>query len=60
VSQTVSVAEATIDAAVLPERVQEALGQLLGAAKEAWVGGGAFLGRGQLVATPRPVCGLRV
>ncbi len=30
----VSVAEATRDEAVLPERVQEALGQLVGAAKE--------------------------
>jgi transposase-like protein len=34
VNQTVSVAEATTDVAVLPERVQEALGQLVGAAKE--------------------------
>src|SRR5437588_140066 len=34
VNQTVPVAEATIDEAVLPERVQEALGQLVGAAKE--------------------------
>jgi len=34
VSQTVAVAEATSDEAVLPERVQEALGQLVGAAKE--------------------------
>jgi transposase-like protein len=34
VNQTVAVAEATSDEAVLPERVQEALGQLLGAAKE--------------------------
>ena len=33
-SQTVPVAEATIDEAVLPERVQEALGQLVGVAKE--------------------------
>ncbi len=33
-NQTVPVAEATIDEAVLPERVQEALGQLVGAAKE--------------------------
>ena len=33
-SQTVAVAEATSDEAVLPERVQEALGQLVGAAKE--------------------------
>jgi hypothetical protein len=31
---TVSVAEAISDEAVLPERVQEALGQLMGAAKE--------------------------
>ena len=31
---TVPVAEATSDEAVLPERVQEALGQLVGAAKE--------------------------
>jgi transposase-like protein len=34
VSQTVPVAEATSDEAVLPGRVQEALGQLVGAAKE--------------------------
>jgi putative transposase len=34
VNQTVPVAEATIDEAVLPERVQGALGQLVGAAKE--------------------------
>jgi putative transposase len=34
VSQTVPVAQATDDEAVLPERVQEALGQLVGAAKE--------------------------
>jgi transposase-like protein len=34
VSSNVPVAEATIDEAVLPERVQEALGQLVGAAKE--------------------------
>ena len=33
-SQTVSVAQATNDEAVLPERVQEALGELVGAAKE--------------------------
>ena len=33
-SQTVPVAEAIIDEGVLPERVQEALGQLVGAAKE--------------------------
>ena len=33
-NQTVPVAEATQDEAVLPERVQEALGQLVGAAKE--------------------------
>ena len=33
-SQTVSVAQATRDEAVLPERVREALGQLMGAAKE--------------------------
>ena len=32
--ETVSVAEATSDEAVLPERVQEALGQLAGVAKE--------------------------
>ena len=32
--ETVSVAQATMDEAVLPERVQEALGQLVGAAKE--------------------------
>jgi putative transposase len=34
VSRNVPVAEATRDEAVLPERVQEALGQLVGAAKE--------------------------
>jgi putative transposase len=34
VSQTVPVAEATSDEAVLPVRVQEALGELVGAAKE--------------------------
>jgi putative transposase len=34
VSQTVPVAEATSDGAVLPDRVQEALGELVGAAKE--------------------------
>jgi hypothetical protein len=34
VSQTVPVAQATNDEAVLPERVQEALWQLVGAAKE--------------------------
>jgi putative transposase len=34
VSQTVSVAQATNDEGVLPERVQEALGQLVGAARE--------------------------
>jgi putative transposase len=34
VSRTVPVAEATSDEVVLPERVQEALGQLVGAAKE--------------------------
>jgi hypothetical protein len=34
VKETVSVAQATRDEAVLPERVQEALGQLVGAAKE--------------------------
>jgi putative transposase len=34
VKETVPVAQATTDEAVLPERVQEALGQLVGAAKE--------------------------
>src|SRR6516165_5534781 len=34
VNQTVPVAQATNDEAVLPERVQEALGELVGAAKE--------------------------
>jgi hypothetical protein len=34
VSQTVPVAQATSDEAVLPERVQEALGELVGTAKE--------------------------
>ena len=33
-SSNVPVAEATRDEAVLPERVQEALGELVGAAKE--------------------------
>ena len=33
-SQTVPVAQATSDESVLPERVQEALGQLVGAARE--------------------------
>ena len=33
-SQTVTVVQATSDEVVLPERVQEALGQLVGAAKE--------------------------
>jgi len=34
VSSNVPVAQATMQEAVLPERVQEALGQLVGAAKE--------------------------
>src|SRR5437667_6691271 len=34
VKETVPVAQATRDEAVLPERVQEALGELVGAAKE--------------------------
>jgi hypothetical protein len=34
VNQTVPVVDAASDEAVLPERVQEALGQLVGAAKE--------------------------
>jgi hypothetical protein len=34
VKETVPVAQATHDEAVLPERVQEALGELVGAAKE--------------------------
>jgi hypothetical protein len=34
VKETVSVAQATREEAVLPERVQEALGELVGAAKE--------------------------
>jgi hypothetical protein len=34
VKETVSVAQATSDEPVLPERVQEALGELVGAAKE--------------------------
>ena len=33
-SSNVPVAQATMDEAVLPERVQEALGELVGAAKE--------------------------
>jgi len=38
VKETVSVAQATSDEAVFPERVQEALGRLVGAAKEGAAG----------------------
>src|SRR5437763_11434159 len=49
VNQTVPVAEATIDEAVLPERVQEALGQLVGAAKEGLLALSVEVGLGVLV-----------
>jgi hypothetical protein len=49
VNQTVPVVEATIDEAVLPERVQEALGQLVGAAKEGLLALSVEVGLGVLV-----------
>jgi putative transposase len=49
VNQTVPVAEATSDEAVLPERVQEALGQLVGAAKEGLLALSVEVGLGVLV-----------
>ena len=48
-NQTVSVVEATIDEAVLPERVQEALGQLVGAAREGLLALSVEVGLGVLV-----------
>ena len=48
VSQTVPVAQATSDEVVLPERVQEALGQLVGAAKEGLLALSVELGLGVL------------
>ena len=44
----VPVAEATRDEVVLPERVQEALGQLVGAAKEGLLGLSVGVGLGVL------------
>jgi putative transposase len=44
----VQIAEATQDEAVLPERVQEALGQLVGAAKEGLVSLAVEVGLGVL------------
>jgi putative transposase len=49
VNQTVPVAEATIDEAVLPERVREALGELVGAAKEGLLALSVEVGLGVLV-----------
>ena len=46
--KTVPVAQATIDEAVLPERVQEALGQLVGAAKEGLLALSVSVGLGVL------------
>jgi len=48
VVQTVPVAQATSDEAVLPERVQEALGQLVGAAKEGLLALSVSVGLGVL------------
>jgi putative transposase len=48
VSQTVPVVQATSDEAVLPERVQEALGQLVGAAKEGLLALSVSVGLGVL------------
>src|SRR5437764_3354062 len=48
VSSNVPVAEATRDEAVLPERVQEALGQLVGAAKEGLLSLSVAVGLGVL------------
>ena len=47
-SKTVLVAEATDDEAVLPERVQEALGQLVGAAREGLLALSVSVGLGVL------------
>ena len=47
-NQTVPVAQATADEAVLPERVQEALGQLVGAAKEGLLALSVSVGLGVL------------
>ena len=47
-SQTVPVAQATSDEAVLPERVQEALGQLVGAAREGLLALSVSVGLGVL------------
>ena len=47
-NQTVPVAEATIDEGVLPERVQEALGQLVGAAREGLLALSVSVGLGVL------------
>jgi putative transposase len=49
VNQTVPVVEATNDEAVLPERVQEALGQLVGAAREGLLALSVEVGLGVLV-----------
>jgi hypothetical protein len=51
VKETVPLAQATSDEAVLPERVQEALGQLVGAAKEGLLALSAVLVAGR---APRP------
>jgi hypothetical protein len=48
VNQTVPVAEATSEEGVLPERVQEALGQLVGAAREGLLALSAGVGLGVL------------
>src|SRR5207245_11728770 len=48
VSSNVPVAQATSDEAVLPERVQEALGQLVGAAKEGLLSLSVAVGLGVL------------
>jgi putative transposase len=48
VKETVPVAQATHDEAVLPERVQEALGQLVGAAKEGLLSLSVAVGLGVL------------
>ena len=47
-SHTVPIAEAISDEAVLPERVQEALGQLVGAAKEGLLALSVSVGLGVL------------
>lgn len=46
--KTVTVAQATNDEAVLPERVQEALGQLVGAAREGLLALSVNIGLGVL------------